>query len=70
MDVCRKLAELGRALSQVGTTVSVPGIDVLGIEAGEYPVQRFVYHFFMKCFWNEQLTAEENAVIRRCPVLS
>ena len=35
----------------------------LGIEAGEYDVQRFVYHFFMKCFWNDELDAEANAAI-------
>ena len=41
----------------------MPAIDVLGIEAGEYDVQRLVYHFFMKCFWNDELDAEANAAI-------
>jgi hypothetical protein len=26
-------------------------------------VQRFVYHFFMKCFWSDELDAEANAVL-------
>jgi SAM-dependent methyltransferase len=63
MQVCRGVAELGRALSEVGETVRVPGIEPLGIEAGEYDVQRLVYHFFMKCFWNDELDAEGNAAI-------
>ena len=38
-------------------------MEVLGIEEGEYDLQRFVYHFFMKCFWNSNLTFQENAAI-------
>ena len=26
-------------------------------------MQRLVYHFFMKCFWNDELDAEANAAI-------
>jgi SAM-dependent methyltransferase len=63
MEQCRRIAELGKALSDLGATVSVPRIDVLGIEAGEYDVQRLVYHFFMKCFWNDEFDAEANAAI-------
>ena len=63
MEVCRKVAELGRALSDLNATVSVPEIAPLEIEAGEYDVQRLVYHFFMKCFWSDELDAEGNAAI-------
>jgi SAM-dependent methyltransferase len=63
MEVSRNVAELGRALAQVGATVRVPAIEPLGIEAGEYDVQRLVYHFFMKCFWNDELDPEGNAAI-------
>ena len=63
MEVCRKVAELGRALSELDASVRVPAIEQLGIEAGEYDVQRLVYHFFMKCFWNDELDAEANAAI-------
>jgi SAM-dependent methyltransferase len=63
MEQCRSIAELGRELSALGATVTVPDIEVLGIEAGEYDVQRLVYHFFMKCFWNDELDAEANAAI-------
>lgn len=63
MEECRRIAEVGRALSAVGATVTVPDVPSLGIEAGEYDVQRFVYHFFMKCFWSDELDAEANAVL-------
>jgi SAM-dependent methyltransferase len=63
MVECRGIAELGRALAEVGATVTVPQIDVLGIEAGEYDVQRLVYHHLLKCFWNDELDAEANAAI-------
>jgi SAM-dependent methyltransferase len=61
--VCREITELGRALWEGGGKVRVPGVPLLGIEAGEYDVQRFVYHFFMKCFWSPELSFEENVAI-------
>jgi SAM-dependent methyltransferase len=63
MAVCRAITEMGRALSGIEGTVRVPEIPVLGIEAGEYSAQRFIYHFFCKCFWNTELKFEENAAI-------
>jgi SAM-dependent methyltransferase len=63
MEVSRKIAELGRALQEIDGTVRVPAIEELGIEAGEYDVQRLIYYFFIKCFWNDELDAEGNAVV-------
>jgi len=63
MEVCRNVAELGRALAELGATVRVPAIEPLEIAEGEYDVQRLVYHFFMKCFWNDELDPEANAAI-------
>ena len=62
-EVCQQITELGRALSESGAKVKVPAVDALGIEAGEYDVQRFVYHFFMKCFWNPELSFDDNVAI-------
>ena len=62
-EVCRQITELGRALAAVGANVGTPAVPVLGIEAGDYDVQRFVYHFFMKCFWNPELSFDENVAI-------
>jgi SAM-dependent methyltransferase len=63
MEVCRNIAELGRALADLRASVRVPAIEQLEIEEGEYDVQRLVYHFFMKCFWNNELDPEANAAI-------
>jgi SAM-dependent methyltransferase len=63
MRVCREITELGRALAENPARVKVPAVPALGIEAGEYEVQRFVYHFFMKCFWNPGLSFDENVAI-------
>lgn len=63
MEVARALTEIGRRLSAIDKDVAVPAVDLLGIPAGTYPVQRLFYHFFMKCFWNDELSFQENAVI-------
>lgn len=63
MVAMRQVTELGRVLSALDTKVTVPQVDILGIDAGTYDVQRFVYHFFLKCFWNPELSAEANAAI-------
>ena len=63
MEVCRNIAELGKVLADLKATVRVPAIEPLEIEGGEYDVQRLLYHFFMKCFWNDELNAEANAAI-------
>ena len=58
-----EITEFGRVLSEQGITVNVPKVDVLGIEAGEYDLQRFIYHFFFKCYWNNMFNREENNAI-------
>lgn len=63
MVAMRQVTELGRALSELKTEVTVPDVNVLGIDAGTYEVQRLIYHFFLKCFWNPALGFEENAAI-------
>lgn len=59
----KEVTELGRALAELNAKVTVPEVKVLGIQAGEYDVQRFIYHFFLKCFWNPSLNFDENAAI-------
>lgn len=59
----KEVTELGRVLTDLNVKVTVPNVQVLGIEAGEYDIQRFFYHFFLKCFWNPSLNFEENVAI-------
>jgi SAM-dependent methyltransferase len=63
MSTCREITKLGRALSELKVEFDAPAIPALGIPGGRYDVQRFVYHFFMKCFWNPDLALDENAAI-------
>ena len=63
MGPCHQITELGRVLSEYGIRIRVPKVDVIGIEEGEYDLQRFIYHFFMKCFWNPDLGFQENIAI-------
>jgi SAM-dependent methyltransferase len=59
----KEVTELGKAIAELNVKVTVPEVKVLGIDAGEYDVQRFIYHFFLKCFWNPSLSFDENAAI-------
>lgn len=63
MKVCYSLTQLGKDLHDSGIKVNVPAVEILGIEKGEYDLQRFIYHFFLKCFWNDQFNFHDNAVI-------
>jgi SAM-dependent methyltransferase len=63
IDEMKGLTALGQALSELETKVTVPQVPIIGLEAGEYDVQRLVYHLFLKCFWNPSLSFEENAAI-------
>jgi SAM-dependent methyltransferase len=57
------LTELGRVLSELDVKVRVPDVPVVGLEAGEYDVQRLLYHFFLKCFWNPSMSFADNAAV-------
>lgn len=63
MTQCRQITELGKALSIQNVKLQIPAVDVLQIPEGEYDLQRFIYHFFAKIFWNNEFSFEDNAVI-------
>jgi 2-polyprenyl-3-methyl-5-hydroxy-6-metoxy-1,4-benzoquinol methylase len=63
IKVCNQITELGKALSEMKIKIKVPAVDVLDIKEGDYELQRFIYHFFMKCFWNPELSYDDNSVI-------
>ena len=63
MDICRQITELGKVLSSIDKEIQIPNVDILEIEKGTYSFQRFFYHFFMKCFWNDDFNFEDNSVI-------
>jgi SAM-dependent methyltransferase len=63
MKASRAITEYGRQLAALNHEITVPASAELDIPAGTYSVQRFMYHFFMKCFWSDELSFEENTVI-------
>lgn len=63
MVAMKEVTAFGKALSETNAKVTVPDVKLLGIEAGEYDVQRLIYHFFLKCFWNPSLDFDANAAI-------
>jgi arsenite methyltransferase len=57
----RPLTKLGQALAKLHAEIEVPeDVPYLGIKAGRYDVQRLVYWNFLKLFWNESYSFEEN----------
>lgn len=63
MKVNQEITELSKRLTALNISIDVPEVAILGIEAGVYDIQRFIYHFFMKCFWNSEYSFEDNTVI-------
>ena len=63
IQVAKQITAFGKALSDLDVKVDVPAIDALEIPAGRYDVQRLIYYFFMKCFWNSGMSFNDNAVI-------
>lgn len=63
LKALNEITEFGRVLSEKKITIQVPKVDIFGIEEGEYDLQRFIYHFFFKCYWNNMFTREENNAI-------
>ena len=57
-----QLTDLGRALSEVRATVTVPDVPALGIKAGTYDVQRFIYWNMLKCYWNADLSYGDSVI--------
>lgn len=63
-DFCHSFTRLGETLANVGAIVEVrQDIPALGVQAGRYDLQRFVYQHFFKCFWNADFTFEENNLV-------
>jgi SAM-dependent methyltransferase len=63
MEHCRQITQLGKALTDQNIKLNIPAVDLLEIPAGEYDLQRFIYHFFAKLFWNNEFNFEDNSVI-------
>jgi len=63
MEHMKELTEFGKCLAEKNITVCVPQVKILGVEQGEYDLQRLFYHFFCKMFWNHSYSFEDNTVV-------
>jgi SAM-dependent methyltransferase len=61
-ELSEQLTELGRALSGLNASVTVPDVPALGIKAGTYDVQRFIYWNMLKCYWNAALNYGDSVI--------
>jgi SAM-dependent methyltransferase len=61
-ELAEQLTELGRALWETGAKVTLPDLPVLGVKAGTYDVQRFVYWCMLKCYWNPALDYGDSVI--------
>ena len=53
-EFSKDMAYIGKVLSKLRKKIAIPrDIPLLGVKAGVYDVQRFVYWNFLKCFWDE-----------------
>ncbi|MEX0656984.1 MAG: class I SAM-dependent methyltransferase [Nitrosopumilaceae archaeon] len=58
------LTTFAQEISRQKITVKISkDLDLLGIKKGEYNLQRFLYQFFFKCFWNEQWGFEDSNMV-------
>lgn len=67
-EECAKFSEqmshLGRSLKRLDAEVVIDiDVPLLGIKAGTYPLQKFVYDHFVKCFWNEERGLEYSTMV-------
>jgi len=58
-EALKPLTKLGIALGELNVKVDVPEIPFLGIQAGEYDVQRLLYWHVMKMFYEPTYNIEE-----------
>ena len=61
-EMSEQLTDLGKTLSELSVKFECPEIPALGIKAGEYDIQRFLYWNFLKCFWNPELGKDTSVV--------
>ncbi len=63
IKICREITKLGKTLSETKIKIKIPKVEILEIDGATLELQRFVYHYFMKCFWNPNLSFQANTAI-------
>lgn len=61
LNLSKNLALLGKSLSKLNKKIRINSdIPVLGIKAGIYDVQRFIYWNFLKCWYSKDVPFEQS----------
>jgi SAM-dependent methyltransferase/uncharacterized protein YbaR (Trm112 family) len=64
MEFSRKMTMLGKALSKITETLDIEeDIELLGIKAGKYNLQRFIYDHILKCWYNPNQSEEHANIV-------
>jgi len=59
-----QMSHLGRSFNRLNAEVEVDvDIPLLGIKAGKYPLQKFLYDHFVKCFWNGEIGMDYSTMV-------
>ena len=61
-DLSEQLTDLGRVLTEINASITLPDIPALGVKAGQYDLQRFVYWHMLKCYWNPSLNYGDSVI--------
>lgn len=63
-NFCRHLTSLGQTLKKLEGRITIEeDIPLLDIEKGAYGIQEFIYRYFLKCFWNDGFSFDENNLV-------
>lgn len=62
--LAEQMSHLGRSLNRLDAEVEIDlDVPLLGIKAGKYPLQKFLYDHFVKCFWNGERGMEYSTMV-------
>ena len=64
LEFSTQMAKLGKSLQNINETLTIEDdIPLLEIQKGEYNLQRFIYDFIIKCFYNKVWGLETSAIV-------
>lgn len=58
------ITNFAKSLHDQEIKVLIPkDLEIFGIKKGEYDLQRFIYQYFFKCFWHEELGFDDSVMV-------
>ena len=60
----KEITTFAKSLHDQNITIKIPeDVEVLEIKKGEYDLQRFIYQYFFKCYWNDIRDFEDSNLV-------